>query len=127
MVTETVDPVIECRYGYLPVVTEGSDCAGTAGISVEDVENESDRIGSIRDEEVRDHGMGMAAGEMKAHDLHGILSPLVINDGNDGTGICGSMEKMAVFFTAAAYMLIRIKSGLEPFQKFKVGTKQKNL
>ena len=91
------------------------------------MEDESDRIGSERDEEIRNHGMGMTTGEMKAYDLHGILNPPVINDSNDGTGIFGSMEKMTVFFATAANVLIRIKSSLEPVQKFKVGTKQKNL
>lgn len=123
MVTETVDPVIECRYRYLPVVTEGRDCTGTDGISVKDMEDESDRIRSIRDEEVGDHGMGMAAGKMKAHNLHGILSPLGIDNGNDGTGIRGSMEKVTVFFTAVTCIFVRIKCVLELGQKFQIGTK----
>lgn len=59
---EEMDPSIERGDGDFPVGTEIRHRAGTFQVSMQDGQDKTEGIGTERDQDVREHGMGMPTG-----------------------------------------------------------------
>jgi len=55
----------------------------------QDAEDEEKAVGGIRDDEVREDGMGMATGTVKAQDTEAVPDRLPSHEINQGTAIIG--------------------------------------
>lgn len=62
MINESMDPVVECRNGYIPVLAEVRDRAGAVQICAKNSQNESWRKGTVENQAVWDEPVSVIAG-----------------------------------------------------------------
>jgi len=99
-------------------LTEPFDGRKTQEIFRQDAEDEKEAVRGVRDDKVREDGMGMAAGTDKAQDAEAVPDGLSANEINQGTVIIGMDGAGTLCPTAGAGLQFRAETIHEGNKKF---------
>ena len=88
MINESMDPVVECGNGYIPVLAEVRDRAGAVQICTKNSQNESWRKGTVENQAVWEEPVSVTAGfALISGDGDFTVNPLTIGYRDHGSGV----------------------------------------
>lgn len=115
---EEAKPVVKLFLCDKEALTEPFHRSGTQEILRKNPEDKKETVGGVRDDEVREDGMGMAAGTGKAQDAEAVADRTPLNKVNKGAVIV-SMDSAGAFRPAAGTGLgFGTETGHEGIKKF---------
>ncbi len=114
---EEAKPMVELFLCDKEAFTEPFHRSGTQEIFRKDAEDEKEAIGGVGDDEVREDGMGMAAGTDKAQDAEAVADRASVDKVNKRTAIVGMDSAGAFHPTAGTGLGFRTKTGHEGIKK----------
>lgn len=115
--SEQIEPVIKQLRGNKETFTEFFHGSKMQEILCKDPEDEKEAIGGVRDDEVREDGMGMAAGTDKAQDAETVADRVSLNKINKRTAIVGMDSTGAFRPTAGTGLGFRTETSHEGIKK----------
>jgi len=114
---EEVKPMVELFLCDKETLTEPLHRSRTQEILRQDPEDEKEAIGRVGDDEVREDGMGMAAGTGKAQDAEAVADRVSMNKVDKRAAIVGMDSAGAFRPTAGAGLGFRAEAGHEGIKK----------
>ena len=110
-------PAVKLILGNEEALTEPFHGNRAQEILRQDAEDEEKAVGGIRNDEVREDGMGMAAGTDKAQDAEAVADGFAACEINQGTAIIGMDGAGSLHPAAWAGLKFRVESSHEGIKK----------
>lgn len=117
LLPEQGKPVVKQFRGNEETLTEFFHGNRAQELLRQDAEDEEKAVGGIRNDEVREDGMGMAAGTDKAQDAEAVADGLAACEINQGTVIIGMDGAGSLHPAAWAGLKFRVESSHEGIKK----------